>query len=60
MLTVHFKGCVEASEDKVIHCVPIISTLKVFLKHTDVLASILQQNNRENDDRLRTSQDGNS
>ena len=33
---------------------------KFFWKHTNVLASILQQNNRENDDRLRTSQDGNT
>ena len=41
-----------------IQCVPIISTLKVLLKHDDVLASILHQNNQENDDRLRNYQDG--
>ena len=41
-----------------IRYVPIISILKVLLKHEDVLAPILHQNNQENDDRLRTYQDG--
>ena len=41
-----------------IQYVVIISTLKVLLKHEDVLASILSQKNQENDDRLRTYQDG--
>ena len=41
-----------------IQYVLIISTLKVLLKHEDVLASILSQKNQENDDWLRTSQDG--
>ena len=41
-----------------IQYVPIISTLKVLLKHEDVLASILHQNNQGNDDRLRNYQDG--
>ena len=38
--------------------VPIISILKVLLKHKDVLPSTLHQNNQENDDWSRTYQDG--
>ena len=41
-----------------IQYVSIISTLKILLKHEDVLASILHQNNQEKDDRLRTYRDG--
>ena len=41
-----------------IQYVSSISILKVLLKHEDVLASILHQKNQENDDRLKTCQDG--